>query len=313
MPNTNPPKEALLAGATRRGRPWAESAVWGALWVLSTGEHPDWLADHQPSRILRRLRSLRPSALLWAVRNRAEVFRFRASAKVLEALKPYLRISGAVAIGLETSRLRLEGYVTPARFKWIRGGFPLVPDDAGHLKLRVSEFAALVEEDSVPIAFAAADMASSDDTSEAEHGLLLLDDLLREHNGDHRYWMTAPEIAQAIAAEIEQGDDIFALRLLAKELSEARSLTELADIVRFLQEPAPTGDRRWDVLLASAIARECRLRGVEAPKWTNVEGLEPWWFPALVDETLIPLTVRRTPPELSSKGVWLDERALVTA
>lgn len=298
------------AGLTRRGRPWAERAVWGALWVLSTGQTPDWLADHQPSRIRRRLRSLRPSGFIWAVRNRAEVHRFRANTKVLEALRPYLRISGVDAIDLETDRPRLEGYVTPDRFEWIRDNFPIVIDDAGPLILRVSEFATFVEEDSMPLAFVAADMASSEDTSEAERGLLLIDDLLREFSGDQRGWLTASDTAQAIAAELEQGDGIFALRVLAKALSEARSLTEPADIVRYLQEPSPTGDRRWDVLLASAIARECRLRGVKASKWMDVECLEPWWFPALIDTTLIPLTVQRTPPELSSKGIWLDERAL---
>ncbi|MEX1124048.1 MAG: hypothetical protein WEE53_00140 [Acidimicrobiia bacterium] len=211
---------------------------------------------------------------------------------------------------METDRPRLEGYVTPDRFEWIRDNFPIVIDDAGPLILRVSEFATFVEEDSMPLAFVAADMASSEDTSEAERGLLLIDDLLREFSGDQRGWLTASDTAQAIAAELEQGDGIFALRVLAKALSEARSLTEPADIVRYLQEPSPTGDRRWDVLLASAIARECRLRGVKASKWMDVECLEPWWFPALIDTTLIPLTVQRTPPELSSKGIWLDERAL---
>jgi uncharacterized protein (DUF2249 family) len=301
--------EIDLAQSTRRGRPWAESAMWGALWILSTGGTPDWLADHQPSRIRRRLHSLRPGGLLWAIRNRADVYRFRASAKVLDALQPYLRLSGAGAVDLDTGR-RLEGHLTPDRFEWMREGFPIVPDDSGYLIVRVSEFAAHVEQSVMPRAFVAADMADSDDASEAERGLLLLDDLLREFSGNRRTWLTAPDIAQSISAELEHGDDVFALRVLAKALFEFRSLSDPAEIVRFLQEPPSTGDRRWDVLLASAIARECRMRGVGAPKWTDIEGVEPWWFPALVDKTLIPLTIQRTPLELSSKGIWLDERAL---
>ncbi len=304
--------EIPLAGSTRRGRPWAESAMWGALWTLSTGETPDWLADHQPSRIRRHLLSLRPSGLLWAVRYRAGIHRFRASAKVLKALRPYLRTSGVVG-GPGTDRQCMEGYVTPDRFEWIREGFPMVPDDSGCLVLRVSELTTRVEHDAMPLAFVAADMAGSDDTSEAERGLLLMDDLLREFSGDPRDWLTASDIAETISAELKRGDELFALRILAKALFDARSLTEPADIVRFLQTPPSTGDRRWDVLLASAVARECRLRGVGAPRWTDVEGLEPWWFPALVDETLIPLTIQRTPLELASKGIWLDERALGAA
>jgi hypothetical protein len=205
----------------------------------------------------------------------------------------------------------LEGYVTPARFGWIREDFPIVRDDAGNLAIRVSEYVSHVEEDVMPSAFIAADIASSDDPWDAERGLILLDDLLREFSGNPRTWLTASDIARTVSVELARGDEIFAIRILAKALSESRSLTDPVDIIRFLQEPPSTDDRRWDVLLASSVARECRLRGFSAPLWTDIEGVEPWWFPVLVDETLIPLTIQRTPIELSSKGIWLDERALV--
>lgn len=314
MLNTEPIKEISLTGRARRGRPWAERAVWGALWVLSTGDAPDWLADHQPSRIRRRLQSMRPSGLLWAARTRAVVHRFRVSDKPLVALKPYVVLSGAGAIGLEADPSRLEGYVTPHRFDWLRTDFPIIPEqDAGNLVLRVSEFAAFTEGETMPLAFVATDMGGSAEPSEAERGLLILDDLLRDFGGESRDWLTAPEIAEAISGEIERDDEIFALRILANALSDSRSLTEPADVIRFLQKPSSTGDQRWDVLLASAVERECRLWGLDAPKWTNVHGLEPWWFPGLIDESLIPLTIQRTPPELASKGIWLDERALEAA
>lgn len=300
-----------LGASTQRGRPWAERAVWGALWILSTGDSPDWLADHQPSRIRRRLGSLRPGGLLWAARNRAAVHRFRANERVVKDLMPHVLISGAGAIGYKSGVPHLEGYVTPDRFDWIRTDFPVVPDDSSpDLILRVSNLAACVDGDFMPIAFAAADMATSNQVSEAERGLLILDDLLRSFQEEPRDWLTASEIAQVIADQIEPGDEMFALRILAKALSDARTLTEPADIVRFLQPPPTTSDDRWDVLLAAAVARECRLRGIDPPPWTDIQGLEPWWFPGLVDEVLIPLTIQRTPPELSSKGIWLDERAL---
>jgi hypothetical protein len=219
-------------------------------------------------------------------------------------------LSGPAAVGAGTDRLRLEGYVTPDRFEWIRRDYPVVSDSAGNVVLRVSGFAAHIEGDTMPLAFVAADMAESDYRLDAERGLLMVDDLLRDFNDDSRSWLSVPDIARAFADELEKGDEVFALRVLANALSGDRSLTEPADIVRFLQEPSSTGDRRWDVLIAATVARECRLRGVRAPDWTDVPGLEPWWFPALVDETLIPLTVQRTPPELASRGIWLDGRAL---
>ena len=246
------------------------------------------------------------------MRSRAEVYRYRASPIVLEGLKRHVLTSGAGAIGFQNPRL--EGYVTSEKHAWIRRDFPVVPDDdARDLTLRVSGFAVHIDADSMPIAFAAADMASSDETSEVEQGLLVLDDLLRVFNGRPRDWLAAPEMAQTLAGEIDRGDEVFALRLLAKALSDSRALTEPADLVRFLQQPPTTGDGRWDVLLAAAVARECRLRGIEPPGWTHTRVLEPWWFPVLVDDTLVSLTIQRTPPELATRGIWLDERALTAA
>lgn len=292
----------------RRGRPWADGTVWGALWMLSTGDAPGWLADHQPSRIRRRLQSLSTGGLAWAVRTRAEVYRFRASQPVRRSLRRHLVVTGAEALGLDTESL--DGYLTPEGFEWIRRDFPIVPDaEAANVTLRVSRFTSTVDAKRMPVGFAAADMADSVDQTEAEQGLLTLDDLVRTFQGRRRHWLTVAEIADALAGE---NDEVFALRILAKALTDTRNLSEPADLARFLRRPATTGDQRRDVLLAAAIARECRHRDIETPRWTDVAGLEPWWFPALVDRSLIPLTIRRTPPELARKGIFLDEKALAT-
>lgn len=126
-----------------------------------------------------------------------------------------------------------------------------------------------------------------------------------------RTWMTAADSAEAIREELVRGDTDFALRMLTRAVADFRALDEPSDIAAFLVEPASTGDHRWDALLAAAISRECRTRGLRAPAWTNVEPLTPWWFPA-ADPVLDARTMQRTPIDLSIKGIWLDERALET-
>lgn len=122
-------------------------------------------------------------------------------------------------------------------------------------------------------------------------------------------WMTAADLADAVGAELRRGDTTFALRLLARAVADLRSLHERADVDRFLVEPASTGDRRWDVLVAATVARECRLRGLATPPWTEVEPLDTWWFPD-DDPVVLARTMQRTPVDLRIKGIWLDGAAL---
>src|SRR5450631_3526137 len=61
--------------------------------------------------------------------------------------------------------------------------------------------------------------------------------------------------------ELRQGDDDFALRTLIGAINDFRELRDPAEIQDFLRRPRPTGDRRWDTLLAASVARACRRRG----------------------------------------------------
>jgi hypothetical protein len=126
-----------------------------------------------------------------------------------------------------------------------------------------------------------------------------------------RTWMTARDAAEAIAAELVRGDGDFALRMLARAIADLRSLSREADLAEFLVPPEPTGDQRWDTLLAAAVGRECRLRGVAAPPWTKAPALPTWWFP-VEDPVLTARTMQRTPIDFSVRGIWLDARALET-
>jgi transcriptional regulator with XRE-family HTH domain len=104
--------------------------------------------------------------------------------------------------------------------------------------------------------------------------------LLREIGAPAHTWITARGAAEAIKGELRQGDDDFALRSLIGAINDFRELKDPAEIQDFLRRPCPTGDRRWDTLLAASVARACRWRGSVAPKWTRRAPLESWWFPS---------------------------------
>src|SRR5665647_3477694 len=78
--------------------------------------------------------------------------------------------------------------------------------------------------------------------------------LLREIGGPARTWMTARGASEAIKEELQRGDDDFALRTLIMAINDFRDRSDSAEIQEFLRRPRPTGDRRWDTLLAAAVA-----------------------------------------------------------
>lgn len=124
--------------------------------------------------------------------------------------------------------------------------------------------------------------------------------------------LTVRSVARAIRLELEDDDATFALRLLGRAIAELRSLDSSDDLAAFLAAPPSTGDPRWDTLLAAAISRECRHRGLPIPDWTRVPPLRTFWFPD-DDPILTARTIQRTPVDLRNKGIWLDARALETA
>lgn len=124
-----------------------------------------------------------------------------------------------------------------------------------------------------------------------------------------RTWLTAADTAEAIRAELDRGDPDFALRILARALSELRALSDPDDRAAFLAEPPSTGDHRWDTLLAASIGRTCRQAGIPAPAWTDAPALRSWWFPVF-DPILTARTMQRTSVDLAARGIWLDSRAL---
>ena len=137
--------------------------------------------------------------------------------------------------------------------------------------------------------------------------------LLRETDRPARTWLTARGAAKAIKGELERGDDDFALRTLIGAVNDFRGLSDRGEIQDFLRRPRPTGDRRWDTLLAASVAQACRRRGVTSPKWTRRVPLDSWWFPSGGGGLLAARTMARTPIDFSRLGIWLDASAFQSA
>jgi y4mF family transcriptional regulator len=124
-----------------------------------------------------------------------------------------------------------------------------------------------------------------------------------------RTWLTTGDVAEAIRDDLDANDTDFALRTLGRAVADFRRLIDPDDVATFLAEPPSTGDHRWDTLVAATISRECRLAGIEAPSWTKTVPLASWWFPVF-DPILTARTMQRTPVDFSTRGIWLDSRAL---
>ncbi|MPZ53646.1 MAG: hypothetical protein GEU79_13100 [Acidimicrobiia bacterium] len=302
--------QALARTRPGPGRPWSPEVAWGTLWMLS-GLRAPWLRPHQHSRIRKRLANITAMNVVVATRQRATTARFHASPPVVTALRQKVARTGVSASTQEESNGgKLDGYLSENSLQDVLATFPLTRERDGNVTFRISEFATERIGEEVPQAVVAVDLASSSSPRERSAGLILLDDLLPR--SERRTWVTADETAKAIARELRLEDEDFALRLVARAVADLRTLDDPADIARFLVEPEGTGDRRWDTLLATAIGRECRLLGVDAPTWTEPSPLQSWWFPLLADPILMARTMTRTPIDYSTRGIWIEANALET-
>ena len=81
-----------------------------------------------------------------------------------------------------------------------------------------------------------------------------------------RGWMTAAEHAGAIADELAQGNQDFALRLLRQALEDLDHLATRNDqgaLDQFLAQPPSIDDERWEQLLVLTLAVACDRHGVD--------------------------------------------------
>ena len=88
------------------------------------------------------------------------------------------------------------------------------------------------------------------------------------------------ELSQTIQQDIEGGQEQDALRLLFGFADDFRASSRPGAIELIADEPASTGDARFDAALAGVAEFFAAERGIPAPGWVNRPGrfVEPLWF-----------------------------------
>lgn len=76
-------------------------------------------------------------------------------------------------------------------------------------------------------------------------------------------------------------------------------------------EPARTGDERWDVLLAAVADHLASSDGGSEPSWAEDRSLGQWWFPD--DTPFARAALVRAPAAFRRRGVFIAEHDLARA
>jgi transcriptional regulator with XRE-family HTH domain len=114
------------------------------------------------------------------------------------------------------------------------------------------------------------------------------------------------ELAPTIAEDLGAGEEQNALRLLFGFADDFRGSPRPGRIALIATEPPPTGDRRFDAVLAGAAEFFAAEGDIQAPDWVNGEQrfVEPWWFVAS-RPAFHAYTLAHTPAVFVRHGVFI--------
>lgn len=123
---------------------------------------------------------------------------------------------------------------------------------------------------------------------------------------------TAMQLREDIHAGVGDSD---MLRVIIQASDDFPKLTRPAEREFFLAEPGPTGDVRYDALLAGLAVHLCREVGLEStPAWTRAPGRlldQIWWFGRAEQTTgMQALALRDALPAMRARGVMFSRRNL---
>lgn len=114
------------------------------------------------------------------------------------------------------------------------------------------------------------------------------------------------ELAETIAADLRDGRERDALRLLFGFADDFRGSSRPGRIALLAGEPPLTGDARFDAALAGVAELFASEAGVPAPGWVESPDrfVEPWWFVAS-RPAFHAYTLAHTPAVLARHGVFM--------
>ena len=113
----------------------------------------------------------------------------------------------------------------------------------------------------------------------------------------------------ALQGAVAEGRFFDGVRLTAELMAWARH--DVIDIEALRHEPAGTGDRRWDALVAGVAEILFTERGRRVPGWASSPGRildHPWFVSTL--RSLWPEILVTTPAALAARGVLISARSL---
>jgi transcriptional regulator with XRE-family HTH domain len=125
---------------------------------------------------------------------------------------------------------------------------------------------------------------------------------------------TLASTAMQLREDINSGvSEVDMLRAIIQACDDFPKLTSPQERAFFLAEPGPTGDARFDALLAGLAVHLCREANLEStPAWTRAPSRmldEFWWFDSPAP-SLHALGLRDAVPAMRARGVMFSRRNL---
>lgn len=121
---------------------------------------------------------------------------------------------------------------------------------------------------------------------------------------------TAHLLALALADDLASGSSKGTMLRRVRQF--VMGIDRSADPAELIAESAPpTGDRRWDALVAGVVEDVAVRRGVATPAWTRDASryLDEWWF--VTDfPALRPWALKESPAAIANHGVFIRRAAL---
>jgi hypothetical protein len=121
--------------------------------------------------------------------------------------------------------------------------------------------------------------------------------------------MSVARLAELLA---EAGSDTLRWRLVAEFLEEYRWEPPMTRANLLSDEPAGTGDERWDVFLAALAEHVAARDDRAAPSWVDTRILRRFWFPFNTPAARVDAVVH-APAAFRRRGVYVAAQELEVA